>query len=81
MVRRAVKFAPGTHATYIVLSNLNMEVQRTYFDISKIELDEALTYLNERNEENQMSGQGSTGNVLSAIASFVYPGLGRMALN
>jgi TM2 domain-containing membrane protein YozV len=25
-----------------------------------------------------MSGQGSTGNVLSALASFIYPGLGQL---
>ena len=25
-----------------------------------------------------MSGQGSTGNVISAIASFIYPGLGQL---
>jgi hypothetical protein len=26
-----------------------------------------------------MSGQGSTGNVICAIASFIYPGLGQLA--
>ena len=26
-----------------------------------------------------MSGRGSTGNVISALASFVYPGLGQLA--
>jgi TM2 domain-containing membrane protein YozV len=29
-------------------------------------------------EGYQMSGQGSTGNVLCALASFIYPGLGQL---